>query len=335
MKPLHRRGGIASLRRVLPRLRTSTVAAFVVAGLGTAACGTDFDPVTRVTDFRLIAVGADKPYASPGEEVALTTLYHEPFGRPIQWAWTTCLNPDDSTVNACLLSLAAKVRAGQTPAIATAVGMDRFTWKVPDDALSSLPEAARPGAMAGILTIACPGTIRIDPLGETSSSTLPFHCVEAGTGVELPYERFVVSVKRVFLRGRDKNANPALEGIDWDGRPWLESEVHEVTACKNDTNTFDDCDGGEEHLIAARTAPGADEQGVDEYGTPFTEQVVVQNYATEGTFEFEAKTAESARIGGKWVARNSARGREVTMWFVARDNRGGVSWTSRRVRVRP
>ena len=307
---------------------------FPIVVLAVAACGATFDPGTRVTDFRLLAVAVDKPYAAPGEEVTATTLTVEPFGRPVTYAWTTCVNPGDSTVNACLAAIQGAAAAGRPPEIVQGQDRASFTWKVPGDALSSLPAFARSSATAGIVTVACPGTLQVARLDETPSGGLPFTCLEARTGAVLPYERFVVSVKRVFLRAQDRNANPRLGALTWDGAPWPESEMRETVACTNDTNVFDDCEGGEQHVIGASPAPDAVESGVDEYGVPFTEAAVVQYYASEGTFQFEARTLDTAPSGTKWAARASARGSEVTMWFVIRDNRGGVSWVSRRVRVR-
>ena len=60
--------------------------------------------------------------------------------------------------------------------------------------------------------------------------------------------------------------------------------------------------------------------------------LVAQYYATEGLFEFESRIAEAPATG--WVARKFASGKELTMWLVVRDDRGGVTWTDRRVRVR-
>lgn len=298
-----------------------------------AGCGSAFDPAARVTDFRLIAVAVDKPYAAPGEEVKVTTLVHEPFGRPVQWAWLTCEDPRDTTVNACFAKIAEDARAGKPPAIA--LGPDpSFTWRVPADALSRLPAVVRPSATAGIVTIGCPGRLEQEPFNNAGSDQIPFRCIEAGSEQILPYERWVVSVKRVFLRERDRNALPGIAEVTWNGASWPEGDVRETRACNNDSNAFDDCDGGEQNLVAARPSPEAIERGVDEYGLRFSEQVVVQAYATEGNFEFEARTVETAALGSKWVARKAAKGKEIVMWFVIRDNRGGVSWTSRRVRVR-
>jgi hypothetical protein len=299
-----------------------------------AGCGADFAPGSRVDDFRLLAVGADRSYAAPGETVSLSALWHEPFGRPLSWAWTSCVNPDDTTAAGCLDALMAESRSGRPPIVATGEGLDRFTWTVPDDALSELSDETRPNAMAGILTAACPGELGVDPFDQQEDGALPFHCRDEDTGEELPYDRFAVSVRRIFVRESDANANPALAAVTWDGQPWPEDEVRETVACDADGNDYDDCQGGEEHIVAALPEPDSVESGVDEFGSEFTEQVIVQYYATTGTFEFEARTAEAAAEGTGWVASPSARGGEARLWFVVRDSRGGVSWTSRRVQVR-
>ena len=83
---------------------------------------------------------------------------------------------------------------------------------------------------------------------------------------------------------------------------------------------------------AVTISPPSFESGNDELGRPFEEQIVIQHYATEGIFEFETRTGKSPKTG--WVARKSASGQTLSMWFVARDDRGGVTWTERKVTVR-
>jgi hypothetical protein len=269
-----------------------------------------------VTDFRLIAVAADKPFARRRvRRCPLRTLWHEPFGRPLTWAWTVCVNPRDSTVNACLRSLAERAGSGAPPVVTSGVGPRDVHVAVCRTTLCRRCRPRRAGPRPqGFVTVVCPGTLRVDPFD--AASVLPFHCVEAGSGVELPYERFVVSVKRVFLRSRDKNENPRIDDVTWDGRAWPENEVRETGACTNDTNRFADCENAEEHTVGVRPAPGSAETGVDELGVPYHEQLVLQHYATEGIFQFDARTGETAPSGTKWAARSSARGKELIMWFV-------------------
>jgi hypothetical protein len=60
--------------------------------------------------------------------------------------------------------------------------------------------------------------------------------------------------------------------------------------------------------------------------------LIVQYYATEGIFENEVKVGEEPTT--RFVARRGAKGKEILLWIVARDDRGGVSWVERRIDVK-
>src|SRR5438270_11067483 len=94
---------------------------------GLSACGADFDPGSRVTSLRVLAVQADLPFAEPGETVTLRSLSYDPQARTVNWAWATCVNPAASTVDACLAKIAEDTGANGTPAIAAqGAGLDTF-----------------------------------------------------------------------------------------------------------------------------------------------------------------------------------------------------------------
>lgn len=96
--------------------------------------------------------------------------------------------------------------------------------------------------------------------------------------------------------------------------------------------TLGDCEGKGDHRIAAVLSPASFQAGVDEFGRDFAEQLIVQHYTTDGIFEDEVRVGDDSET--RWVARSGASGGEVTVWFVARDDRGGVTWAERRARVR-
>ena len=292
------------------------------------ACGKEFQAVSRIDDFRLIAVRADKPFAAPGERVELTTLPHEPFGRPVTFGWATCVKPRDTTVNACIDQV---VHDGQPLTMGT--GMSTFATTKPTNVLDAVPPEAAPNVLVGVVTVACPGALSLRDPRTLAPGDLPFRCADANTREELPFERFVVSVKRIAVRRTDRNPNPSLASITYDGQTWAENDVKEVTACKNDPEVLiADCDGGEKHELSVVIPPESIESGTSEAGTPFTEDLVVQYFGENGLFEFDGRTAESPTT--TWAARASSAGKEKTLWFVARENRGGVTWTTRRVRVK-
>ncbi len=300
-------------------MNPSIVLSFVAA-VAVTACAASFDPGSRVTSLRVLAVHADQPFAHPGEEVHLDTLSFDPAGRAITWGWATCVNPEEATVAGCF------AKSGGL-AIGSA---STFSLTVPVDALDALPAEARDHALVGVVAVACPATL--SPGAVTfGADTYPFRCVDAN-GRELGLDEMEVGLRRITVRATDRNANPGIASVTWDGADWAEGDVKDVGACDTTGNSFDSCDAALAHAIDVTLTAGSIESGTDESGVPFTEQVVVQYFATEGIFEHDVRTA--AMPDTRWVARSSASGETLTMWILARDDRGGVTWATRQVKVR-
>ena len=305
-------------------------------------CGGDFDPGSRITGLRVLAVQADKPFAHPGEQVNLKALWFVPQVKVAdgkfedtftQWLWITCLNPESSTVLGCFQKLAKDIQSGVTKPT-DLVPFDRrdtFTVNVPNDALSSLPAEARRNSIVGVVTIVCPGKILPVTNYDPASRTLPLRCND-GTR-DLATEEYVAGIKRIFIREKDRNENPVPTRVTFDGAEWKADEIKEVGVCDTDGNRYDKCDGADKHTVAIELTPGSFESGNDEFGVAFTEQVITQYYATEGLFEHDVRVAKDPAT--KYVARKAAAGQTLKMWLVARDNRGGVVWEQRQVKVKP
>jgi len=142
----------------------------------------EFDPVSRITDFRLIAVRADKPYASPGERVELTTLSHEPLGRPVTWAWTTCVGPRDTTGErvpgeARGASRGHGERAGRHDRAGAVDLRDHDPGERPRRSPSrGAQQRPRRRGHRGL-----PGSLTVNDFKGVPQGELPFRCVEAGS----------------------------------------------------------------------------------------------------------------------------------------------------------
>jgi hypothetical protein len=269
-------------------------------------CDDDFDPASRVIDLRLLAVQADQPFARPGEEVQLRALFHDPEGRPLEWAFGPCAEADSSAALACLRALAFEdLTIGKQPS---------YVLRVPGDALGG----GAGNAFLGVAVVACPGTLRA---GDTHG--IPVACEDA-QGRALALDTFEVGMKRIFVRDDARNENPAIDMVLWDGEQWPQGELREAR-----------CDGEDgkcrKHALELRSEH-AQETSTDEDGQTIREVAIVQFYATGGTFEDDVRTIEEPDT--TWKPRKQDRGKELTLWFVLRDDRGGVSWTERRVRVR-
>lgn len=299
-------------------MKTSTWVAVVGAAVAASACGTDLATGERIDKLRLLAVQADQPYAHPGERVALQLLAADADERPLQFALATCHNPKDSSVDGCLDALDGPVEP-------LTLDEGRFSLDIEADVLRGLPEDGRRSALVGALIVACPGEI-----GRGETSGVPVTCRDA-EGARLSIDEFEVGVKRVFVRSEDRNANPEITSLSWDGEAWPPDLIPEVRACPNtQTDDIEDCAEKQRHRIQVKTSdPDA---GTDEFGAAFREQQVVQFYATDGVFEHPARI--SGEADNHWAAQRKSGKTPTRLWFVARDDRGGVAWAERAVWVK-
>jgi len=301
---------------------------FFLALSSMLGCAAEFDPGSRVNSFRVLGQETDLPFAKPGETVNITSLSYDPQGRSVTWAWGACVNPEASTVEGCLNKIASDAElSGGSGILAQGPALGHFSYTVPADTLDSLPDAAKASAMIGIVSIACPGDLSF----EQASNTLPFSCKEVGTGRVFGLDEYIVGLKRIQVRSTDRNQNPQIERVTFDGQDWPEAEVKQVIACDTDGNDYKKCAENSKHRIAARPSTTSIESGRTQFGVDFNEQVIIEYYATEGVFEYEIKIAEDPETG--WAARKAAAGKDLTLWMVVHDDRGGATWTERHVHV--
>jgi len=283
-----------------------------------AACGGGLDNGSQIEKLRLLALRADRPFARPGERVELQLLAVDGAARPLELALATCRSPRDSTVQGCIAAL-------EGPFEPLELENERFSLGIPGDLLDGVSAQARPSVLFGVLIAACPGTL--EP-GRTAD--VPIACRDA-RGELVPIERFEIGYKRIFVRSQDRNENPQILEVRWDGEAWPEEYVPEVQACDDAaTSDIEDCPKALRHAIGIESS--APERGVDENGTRFVEQQVVQFYARSGVFERAARVAGES--DNQFVLQPNTAGDATQLWFVVRDDRGGVGWASRRVRAR-
>jgi hypothetical protein len=305
-----------------------TVIGVLLALLGTVGCQPDFDPGSRVTSFRVLGQQVDEPFAKPGETVSVTSLSYDPAGRPVTWAWAACINPASASVTGCIDKIAEQSsESGDSPILAQGLEMSQFTYTIPEGVLDAIPENARSGAFVGLLSVACPGDLSLTP----GQNGVPFQCLEAGTQRELALDEYVVGLKRVQVRTTDRNLNPVVERVTFDGQDWPEEEVKVVTACDTDGNDYKKCSDASKHQLSAIPTAASVESGSTQFGAAFTEQVIIEYYATEGIFEYEIKIAAEPET--HWAARKAASGKDLTLWMVVHDDRGGATWAQRQVHV--
>ena len=77
------------------------------------------------------------------------------------------------------------------------------------------------------------------------------------------------------MRETERNQNPAITGVTFDGANWPADEVKNVGFCNADDFLYGPCPADEKHQSAAVASPASFESGKDELGRDFTEQLVI------------------------------------------------------------
>jgi hypothetical protein len=290
----------------------SNLMGLVFAALCVGACGDTLDPSSRLTNLRLLAVEADKPAAEPGDTVTLRALYANGDEQPLQWGYALCDGASSSAALDCL-------RALDVDTLSVAADQTEFSFSMP----GASSEGQRPVSI-GVAVIVCPGEI---VRGDTHG--VPLACLVDGEPLDI--NDFEMGVKRIFYADARPNHNPQIAAVLFDGEPWLADEVKSVAACTRDTDDVEECKPRFRHTFKVEAAEDATEPFIDNDGKQVDEQVVAQFYATGGTFEYDVRTIESANT--RFIAQRSDTGKTLTLHFVIRDSRGGVSWQTRELEV--
>lgn len=268
------------------------------------SCAKEMDPPSRIEELRLLAVEADQPFSLPGDEVKLTALAIDPAQRTLSWGWGLCIDAASSQAVDCLHTL-------QFESLTIGTNLTTHSLVVPETNAPSV----------GVAVVVCPGTI-----AKGTTATMPIACLDEH-GVALDISAFELGLKRIYRRDPVLNHNPVITSILWDGQPWAEGEIKRDTCTRMKDAA---CDELAEHTLSV-LSPEAAEASTDASGAAIKETAVVQFFATGGKFEDEVRFYDDAH--SKWRARVEDRGKLQTFWFVVRDDRGGVSFTSRQAQT--
>ena len=272
-----------------------------------------YPPASFVDTLRVLAVQADKPLAEPGERVHLEALVADPLGagRPIAFAWGTCDNPGSAEIAAC----AAQVRSFETTSSAS------FDLTIPVDALDAAPPSSPIGSV-GVVFAACAGT-----LVPAKSGDAPIGCVDA-QGRSVGRDGFMWGEKRITVVVGLRNANPTIARVRVDGVIWPEGEVRTLTAC--DAQSASGCSSSGQHALQLDTTPASVESYLGQ-----TEDVVGFFFTSQGELrdDYLRPDADGAMLTVVALDRPD-RARLADLWFVVRDDRGGMSFTKRTARLR-
>lgn len=336
-----------------PRPRANVIpalsrAALLVCGAALVGCGAELDRPSEITGLRVLAVQKDKPYAEPGETVAMKMLYAdgaEDAGRPIQVGWLAgCIDPPGDLYQGCF--------AGAFDPTASAFdqgeGLTDFSFTLPADIISRRPPPQDPRqppyGIAVVFFAACAGTLSFDLGG----AGFPIRCRD-GAGNALLSKDFVAGYSTVYSFDGFPNQNPDVTGMSFNGKdvsqllscvgdgclgpgpePDMIPEELTVPACPEDGDSAA-CDGFPFHPFANRMSAEQDEVTAAAYGRNYQEMLWVNYYATRGGIKSDTRLVNDATRG--W---NPDYGTEfyapsepgpVRLFAVVHDNRGGVAWS--------
>jgi hypothetical protein len=326
----------------------------LAAGIGAAACSEpDFDPASRVASVRLLASQADAPFARPGEPVHVQVLAADgragPVAAPMRVFWlpAPCVNPAGDDYFACFDAYdVSRAGGGAGPGgIPLVAGADAtpflvdgpaFSFAMPSDAIASHATplgAVAPYGIAFAFVVACAGHVALVPRDAANVQSSPFACFDAANA-PVPPSDFAVGFASVFAYESLRNANPAIDGVTFGGRPVDAAAGVSPRRCTS--ATLADCP---KTALDAVVPDGSDEASpldLDAHGAPLREQIWVDYYATSGKLADDGRVLYDP-VRGKLAEATTYQSPQQTatgtLWVVVHDNRGGASWLTFPLRV--
>ena len=266
----------------------------------TAACGSDMAPVTQVANLRVLAIRADPPevYVPSVEDVGSTSVDALVAGGEgaVVHDWRVCFIPGVVTTGEMCLVPEAEVALGQGLSVT-------IPLPSPEALLAQAPEEFQ--GFEVDLSAGLPVQVQLDVMDESG--------------------RTLTALKEVLISSREEtNTNPELTGLTLDGVPWAEGEVFEVS----------------EPGTALELVPqwvDTTRERYDDQGVEVTESLLFSWFVDDESSEF-SKERSSERVPANTLtiealSDEAPEERLVTLWLVARDDRGGVTWLTRQLRI--
>lgn len=338
-----------------------------VLSLALAACDEGLAPPSEVNTLRILGVQKSSPYASPGEDVSVSLLWHDPEGRPLTPAWfPICVDPPGDLYHQCFADAFSEG--------AVAEG-DVYSFTVPSDVVSrrGKPRPGQPefGLMFSIFAL-CAGQLKAEAPPEPGA--LPLTCRDE-TGQLLGSDDFVVGYTSVYVFPDPnapsqtlRNENPRLDGILINGRMATNvcvgaggpSSEPGTTPCVGTTGqaaleTTVDCDAGicvdgcgadgesscpaiELRPLVERTTAERDDLSAAQHGRDLTEGMWIDYYVDAGAVKSPVRLLNDPATGFNEAFATSfyapkATGKPVTIWVVVHDSRGGTNWVRTQVGI--
>lgn len=300
------------------------------------------DDTTRVTNARVVAVRSTPAEAAESAQVTLDALVVEPVvSKDAALAWSLCLDRKPLTE---LGPVSTRCLASPDPGVDIAEPLDPappVAATLPSDACQLFgPERPepKPGQPSG-------RPVDPDVTGGFYQPVLAWiesEPVLDGVRLSCPLVGASPELTREFNASYHPNANPepsALEAVRRDGTSEIWGDSGALAAAPEEQLTLKlhlpacaadavSCGGAETYVVYDALTQSIESRH---------EALVVSWYATDGTFaepRTDAPASDDEAVGAN-VFTLPARSGVVTVWAVARDDRGGVGWLSGSFTISP
>lgn len=328
-------------------------------------CGADFDRVSELNSLRVLGVQKDSPFPAPGQRVNVSLLWEDarpgtlrppafdPDSPRVTWL-PACFNPPGNSYLGCVEQL-----SNPTGPVELKEG-NQVDFDIDPALLSDLPPSnGQPVFGSTYLFFAlCAG--QLEPDLSSPQGALPLVCRRSDGGLQGP-DAFVVGYTTLYSYPEEfPNNNPsaatqfeiegeAVEAACSDvgcvpesgffARPRTPAQPCDVDAkvpcfptCEDDGDVAE-CPGIE---VRPLLNPAADAEldavGAKYFGRNVKEQMWVSYHVNGGGVKSDIRllndgdTGPAEDYGTEFYAPKDPG--YVTLWAVARDNRGGASWSS-------
>ncbi len=302
-------------------------------------CGTQFAPESLVESVRLLAISADKPYAAPGDTVGMDALAYDgratkPLPMQVWWVPIVCPDPPGDSYFACYAGFDEKLAPG-VDLTSMLVAGTHFSFQMPEDIVTrhKRPASGEPYGMVVVFAIACAGHVQfVRRSDDTLPPAPPLGCFDEH-GTELGPDDSVFAYAQVFSFEGRTNTNPVIDRLTFAGKAVDPGQGITLDHCPPSGK----CPETALDTVVPSSSQELDPGDLSAAGKPLHEEIWVDYYVTAGTVPNDAllydATAGKLASSSVQLSAPTAAG-DQRLWAVARDNRGGVSWTEVPMHVR-
>lgn len=311
------------MSHAIKRTAVFVCALWLSAAIG---CGDDLDPASLIKNLRILAISAEPADLVSGETMTLQALVASPDDTELWYRWEWC--PFSAGADE-LFACTSEEMDSETMAL----------FDLGDGATASLDSTQVVFLLAGMCDVLNEG---LDDLGEYADLLESFALPDCELGMDVTIRLTVstadmrrVAIKRVFVwlsepDDLQRNRNPVIDGITVNEQTFPADQfVWAGPATPLDWYVDVPADSLESFLL--RSDPDAGER---------RESITYAFYATDGDWTEETTFADDVYVTredageARFVTPLQSHTSPINTHFVVRDERGGISWTSRQVRMR-